>query len=197
MDSGTDEEFDPPAARSAPAVPATLIQRIVANVVDAAILLPWALLLALAMEASVRWGSNLPTVLAAVLVVPWQVGMLARRGGTPGKLLMGLRVVCMDGSPLGTAQAWNRMALFYASLFLSLLHQGAVLGRLGPGTSLESLVDAVGTEETVWVWPGNVAILLVWVSAFLVLVRGDRRGLHDLWSDSIVVRVLSRPSKGS
>jgi uncharacterized RDD family membrane protein YckC len=78
-------------------------------------------------------------------VVPWGQG-----GQTPGKMLMGVRVVVRDGGEIGYGRAFLR----WVGYFIALLPFG--LGLI------------------------------------MVLIHPQRRGLHDLWAGTSVVRVGAR-----
>lgn len=167
--------------------PSPLWRRFLAQTVDLLAFLPFYMGIGFGAELGAAWGSPLPFAFAVLVFVPVPIAFLALRGATPGKLLLRLRVVGVDGRPLGWRRAWNRQALFAAVLLLSVLEEGAAMVRLGPGADIQKVVEDAAGNMSGWGWTAQLAASLVWASALLVMVRPDRRGLHDLWGSSIVV----------
>ena len=167
--------------------PSPIWRRILAQVVDVLVYLPFYMGMGFGAELGATWGNPLPFAIAVALFAPVSVGFLALRGATPGKKLLGLRVLAIDGRRLGWRQAWNRQALFVAVLLLSVLEEGAAMGRLGPGADIQAVIEDAALNLSAWGWVAQFAASLVWASVLLVLIRPDRRGLHDLWGGTIVV----------
>ncbi len=95
-------------------------------------------------------------------------------GGTPGQLLLGLRVVSADGGRLSLTTALLRGAILGLGL--------GTMGMTMPGNS----------------W-GEVGIRLLGGlfgagSLYLALFEGSRRGLHDLVAGTLVVRRGQEPT---
>lgn len=168
---------------------APLWKRGLAQVVDLFAYLPFHLAMAYGAELGAQWGSMIPFALAILVYVPIPVAFTALRGATFGKMALGLRVVVPGRNVPGWRHAWNRQALFVAVLLLTVLEQGAVMARLGPGSTFEQVVEESATNPSGWGWVAHLSVSLVWASALLVLLRSDRRGLHDLWGESTVVEM--------
>lgn len=168
---------------------APLWKRALAQVVDLIAFLPFHLGMAYGAELGAQWGSMAPFALAMLVYVPVPVAFTALRGATLGKMAFGLRVVVPGLAVPGWRHAWNRQALFIAVLLLTVLEQGAVMARLGPGSSFEQVVEEAAANPAGWGWVAHVAVSLVWASVLLVLLRNDRRGIHDLWGGSTVIEV--------
>lgn len=167
--------------------PPALWRRLLAQIVDLLVFLPFYMGIGFGAELGAVWGTPMPFALAVLLFVPVPVAFLALRGATPGKFLLRMRVIGTDGRTLGWRRAWNRQFLFASVFLLSVLEEGSAMGRLGPGTDIQAVVEEAANHMSAWGWIAQLAASLVWASALLVLVRPDRRGLHDLWGGSIVV----------
>lgn len=167
--------------------PPPLWRRFLAQVVDLLVFLPFYMGIGFGAELGASWGNPIPFALAVMVFVPVPIAFLALRGATPGKALLRLRVVGTDGHPLGWRRAWNRQALFAAVLLLSVLEEGGAMGRLGPGRNIQDVVEDAAKNLSMWGGLAQLSASLVWASALLVLVRTDRRGIHDLWGGSVVV----------
>lgn len=172
--------------------PPPLWRRVLAQFLDLLVYLPFYMGIGYGAELGASWGSPAPFALAVLLFAPVPVMFLAWRGATPGKAMLGLRVVGIDGGALGWRRAWNRQGLFIAVLLLSVIEEGAAMGRLGPGRSIQDVVEEAAAGLTVWGGVAQLAASLVWASVLLVLIRKDRRGLHDLWGASVVVSAPRR-----
>ncbi len=150
-------------------------RRIVALLVDALILgavgFPLGLLLG---ERLAPVGT--PARLIGLLVMVPYFGVLGSRTGkgrTPGKRLLGLRVVDANGQPLEMDRSFVRAAL----LSLPWIFNGIRFGSLGPVV-----------QATLWV----AGVLIFGVGGAIigtyVLNRPARQGLHDLVVGSYVIR---------
>lgn len=168
---------------------APLWKRALAQVVDLFAYLPFHLAMAYGAELGAQWGTMAPFAMAMLVYVPVPVAFTALRGATFGKMALGLRVVVPGRQLPGWRHAWNRQALFIAVLLLTVLEQGAVMSRLGPGSTFEQVVEASAAEPSGWGWVAHLSVSLIWASVLLVLLRSDRRGLHDLLGESTVVEM--------
>lgn len=170
------------------------LRRVPAFAVDYVLIAAWAGLLALASFA-LGAGDGGPVSDPAAKVAGYLVGLVtltapmvaasalfeSRRGGTPGKRLLGLRVQARDGSALTLAPALARNAVKYVPWELA--HVGI---WTMPGTPF--LSPAAWWNMALWV----LALSLVGVQAGLILATG--RGLHDRLVASRVVHDRDAPA---
>ncbi|SRR6266566_5721728 len=131
----------------------------------------------------------LPVLLLSLF---YEVHLVRRFGGTPGKRLMGLRIMTIDGNPVGYRHALLRHAplllvsqavsigMILASLQISDSQYHALTWRdwserlmaLGP-----SWLQPVQHVQTAWMW-----------SEFLVLLTNrKKRALHDFIAGTVVI----------
>jgi len=128
-----------------------------------------------------------------LLGIFYSVYLVKRFGGTPGKLILGLRIAKVDGSPIGYKEAILRyLPDFILGLFSSLA-LAIVLLRMSDAEYLSlstherlqhikalkpSWASAVYIMQQVWMW-----------SEFVVLLTNKRkRALHDFIAGTIVLR---------
>ncbi len=166
--------------------------RLGALLVDMVFLLPLILL--------VRWGQDhfrlfelywlAPNLLLNLFLHVYLVG---RFGGSPGKLVLGIRITRVDGSRVGYARALLREAptlvlyfIYMIGLALPLLsmseaqyqtlnhhHQYTELAKFAP-----TWVHWVDIANQAWIW-----------SEFLVMLTNERRrALHDFLAGTVVIR---------
>lgn len=158
------ETDDAGTAAEHPTVP----RRIVADVIDAALIVLTAVPLSLLLSRF-AWGGTLSAAVmltGIVIVIP-----IVLCGRTPGKALLRLRIVAPDGSAAG----WWRIALRGAVLWLPLIAPLWLLDAVDADTLKEStgvLVAFVALLAVPWLWV--VAVITT------VIAREDDRGPHDL-----------------
>lgn len=141
-----------------------------------------------ATELSIQWQSSAP--LLAISMCWWTLNLflIVRFQGTPGKRLLGLRILRTDGRGPGWMDAVNRQILYIGLSAISLIHQGNVLATAPHDTSLEGFLELLTENPGTWAWVGDAGLALLWASCLLILMRPDRRALYDLWSGTVVVR---------
>lgn len=123
----------------------------------------------------------------------FHVWLVKRYGGTPGKLLLKIKIACRDGSAVGYREAVIRYSVLFG--LTTLVSIAMVMATL-------SMTDAeyfsLGfTERSVkltsltpdWYLPVNI-LLNVWIwSEFIVMLTNkQRRALHDFMAGTIVIR---------
>lgn len=171
--------------------PAGFWRRIGAHLIDTLIMLP--------LIAFTYWGGSLSRHFYAWWAVPgvliglFYSGYLVRRyGGTPGKLLMKLRVQMADGSDVSTKAAYLRAGVLQAMgvatsiglalsaltmddatyLSMGFMERSEVLAANGPGWQF-----ALSILMQVWIW-GSLVVLLV---------NKRRRAPHDFIAGTVLV----------
>lgn len=121
------------------------------------------------------------------------VYLVKRYGGTPGKLLLRIRIVKLDGTPVGYNEAWVRyIVLFALSAALSAANVLATLNI----TDAEYLAlgweeRAVRLSELAPSWHSWVTVLInvwVWGEFVVMLTNKKRRAPHDFMAGTVVVR---------
>jgi uncharacterized RDD family membrane protein YckC len=139
---------------------------------------------------------SLYTFLPGLLIGLWfHVYLVKRYGGTPGKLLLRIRIARLDGSAVGYREALIRYSvLFILSTLLSIALLISMLSMsdieylsLGFQARSVKLVEMAPS----WYQPINI-LLNVWVwSEFVVMLTNKRRrALHDFIAGTVVIRVV-------
>jgi ADP-dependent NAD(P)H-hydrate dehydratase / NAD(P)H-hydrate epimerase len=146
----------------------TVPRRIVADVVDLALLLLTAIPLSMLLRRF-SWGSTISAAVMLVIIVV--LIPIALRGRTPGKALVRLRITSRGG---GRA-AWWRVSLRGVVLWLPLIAPVWVLDAIDVDDLRESTaVLALFVILLVMPWAWALAVLVT------VVARDDDRGPHDL-----------------
>jgi uncharacterized RDD family membrane protein YckC len=103
--------------------------------------------------------------LFAAIILFYFVGFWAWRGQTPGKMLIGAKIVKKDGRPIGIGRALLRFFVY----FLYLLLWGFAGSRL-------------------------IVLFVIIIIALIILAFNRRkRGIHDFIAGTVVIK--SRPKK--
>jgi len=154
----------------------------------------------LPLSALVFWSSQHYRLFSVYYMLPgtlvglfYQVYLVRRFGGTPGKLIMGLRIRKVSGEAVGYPEALLRYA---PEFLLGLCMSIALLSPLLQMTDAEyhALSFMERSKRLVDLAPGwfkPVRILQqVWMwSEFIVLLTNrKRRALHDFIAGTVVVR---------
>lgn len=179
--------------------------RFCAGFIDALILMPLAFALI--------WLQGLDRMLALVIAIPsaalftlFNVYFNACRGGTPGKLVMGLRITRPDGSRIGWPEAWRRSAVDVGFAVVALAVEIGVLLQVDAGhyTTLSWINRVQYERELMPDWYGAFEFLQqvwIWSEVVVVLFNARRRAVHDFIAGTVVIhKVFARrrphPARG-
>ena len=159
---------------------ATFWRRVGAMIVDGLVLLPITLGYMFAMYRGMSFGAYVAISLGSFVVsIIYNVAMTARWGQTLGKMATGVKIVRVDGTPIGMKEAVMRYGVFVA---------------VGVVITVISLMGLQGEEFITMEMMGNnsKAINFVnfgWGLAQLITVLSNarRRAIHDFVAGTEVV----------
>ena len=113
-------------------------------------------------------------------------------GGTPGKLILRLRIARVDGGPVTLAQAFVR---HLPELFLgAVLTTGSAMAAWQLGLTLSPLPDSeslrqIQSAAPSWMQPVSVVQQIwIWSELVVMLTNERRRALHDFIAGTVVIR---------
>jgi uncharacterized RDD family membrane protein YckC len=156
-------------------------------------------LIQLPITAVFLWGrtqSRLFSVYAwaplMIFAVFYNVYLVRRYGGTPGKLIAGVRIRKVDGSVIGYAEAVLR---FLPEFLISLFSNIALLAPLFDMTDSAYLsLSFLEREQRLvqlaswWYRPASITgQIWMWSEFIVLLTNRKRRALHDFIAGTIVV----------
>ena len=171
--------------------------RLASILLDALILLP--------LSGLTYWGASSFRLFNVYDLIPgllfglfYNVYLVRRYGGTPGKLVVGIVIRKMDGTPVGYREAFLRCSVTFG---LSLLMSVALLFPLFQMTDAEYLLlSFVKRSERIidlapwWYSPLYWAqIVWIWSEVIVLLTNARRRALHDFMAGTVVVHLLPSP----
>lgn len=112
----------------------------------------------------------------------------------PGKKLLQIRVVSIEGGAVTWESAWRREILNLGQVLADLAmtaHGVLALGPLYESLDPRARMERVFDPQPQWfVWLTNA---IVWSDILLVMTNPNRRSLHDFIAGTRVIRV-ERPS---
>jgi uncharacterized RDD family membrane protein YckC len=166
-------------------------QRIAAQLLDLLVFMP-IIALDVVFGARSHTAVLFTFVLSHFAIIYLYIYMVARYGGSPGKLLLGLRIVMLDGSA-----ATARAALLRYSVLGLLSFAAAIVTLIATMKMPEQAFQALSYLERGSVvdelMPGGeflVYLMFGWIFGCFVmlLAHAQRRTLHDLMAGTAVVQ---------
>jgi uncharacterized RDD family membrane protein YckC len=170
---------------------ASFWQRFCAQVIDLFVMLPVAFILVWIVGQGRI--ANVVASVASMLIVAWfNVYLVKRYGGTPGKLMMHIRIAKTDGSAIGYREAALRYSVLCVILLFETIAMGMAVmamddadyishGYFDRNTKLQALLPA---------WYMLVYYLgqaWTWSEILVILTNKRRRSLHDYMAGTIVL----------
>ena len=132
-----------------------------------------------------------------VVAQAYEICLVALKGGSVGKLVLGLRIVCLDGRPAGWRESFLRRSVDLVLATLALVGRLPSLVLVSP-QQYASLTSAAARNalrySVAYPWYRPVEGLLVtWllVDAGTLLFNDRRRAIHDFIAGTVVLRVGS------
>lgn len=160
-------------------------KRVLISFIDFLILLlPTYLLNRIFVSAAVSVDSSLPLFIQFALLAGFNIFMVVKYGGTPGKLILGVRIVNEEGRSPVLRQALIRDSFFIVNRFL------AVIISLST-TELENITSSL----TNWIpLASGLNAFLGWViviDCLFVAFTQRNRAVHDMMAGTYVVKKVA------
>ena len=172
--------------------------RLAANLLDFVVMIP---LIGLSI-----WGSShfrlfevyyfFPGILLGLF---YSVYLVQRYGGTPGKLLVGIRIRKLDGEPVGYREAFLRYfpdallgILMSIGMILSVLHMSDVeYNSLSFMERSKRMVELAPSWQRPLQW---IQGAWVWGELIVLLTNHKRRAIHDFIAGTVVIHTSPKIS---
>jgi uncharacterized RDD family membrane protein YckC len=141
---------------------------------------------------------NLYYFLPGQIINIWfHIYLVKRFGGTPGKLLLGIRIMRMDSSPM---DYWTAFLRYSVSFVISILIPIALTFAAIKITdtdyfSLGFQARFLRLEELAPLWYKPVKYfnnIWVWSEFFVMMTNKKRRAIHDFIAGTIVIKKVSK-----
>lgn len=122
----------------------------------------------------------------------YEVYLVKRFGGTPGKLIVGIKIIKVDGSAIGYREAILRYLPGF--IFSLLSSSGLVIARFSISDADFFAVPAmqrtalVATLIPAWCrWGGIADQAWMWGELLVLLTNKKKRALHDYIAGTVVI----------
>lgn len=156
-------------------------KRVLISFVDFLVMiLPSYLLNRLVTSAAEGLQSAIPLFIQFLLLCLFNVVMVARYGGTPGKLLLKVRIINADGAFPSLKQAVIRYSFFIVNSFLAFvvtLGDSAIVSFDSPVSNWSPLAEGLN----------SILLIVVIIDCVCVAFMNNKRALHDLMAGTYVV----------
>lgn len=167
-------------------------RRLAATMIDGLILAPL-FILQFFLLAQSRSGMALSMIPMLAVPVLYNVYLVKRFGGTPGKLAMKMRITMLDGSPVTGAAAFKRYLPWVVFAVIQSVGTTLAAYSLSEETyaSFGWMERSVQLEMVQPLWATYSGHLMkAWGLAMLIslLATSKRRTLHDFIAGTVVVR---------
>lgn len=136
-----------------------------------------------------QWYMLVPNQLVGVSL---GILMVWKFGGSPGKLLMGLRIAMLDGSRITLKSTLLRYAIYWSLALLAVIavSMGATTISAEGYAAMSYIQRSLAITQHAPGWYPIVTVLMqLWVLAGLIaiLCNPERRALHDFIAGTVVV----------
>jgi uncharacterized RDD family membrane protein YckC len=167
-------------------------RRVGATLLDSLILAPMGLALMVAVSYThlAYLYYSAPSV---VIFLVYEVYLVKRFGGTPGKRILGMRVTNLDGTPVTLKTAFIRYSPMFALTVLASIASAITALNLG-GIGFEDLsyfekMKAVSEHQPRWNMPLTWATQAWYLVGAITLAANTRkRAVHDFIAGTVVLR---------
>ncbi|OMF89985.1 RDD family protein [Paenibacillus sp. FSL R7-0273] len=156
-------------------------KRVLISILDFLILaLPIYFINGLAVSAAVQYQSGIPLWIEWLLISLFHIVLVAKYGGTPGRLIMRTRVVNEQGGRPSLKQAVIRYSFLLVNTLL------AVIVTAGDGT-LSKLPEAYANWAPLASDLTGFLALIIIIDCLFIVFSMRNRALHDMMAGTYVV----------
>jgi uncharacterized RDD family membrane protein YckC len=164
--------------------------RLGANLLDGLILIPYSFLLLYIYSLNIY--AYLFLLIPSLLISFWYNVYLPKRyGGTPGKLIVGLKIVKINSSSIGWKESFLRFSvnivliiintvLMMTAVFMADQEVYSSLNWLQKSTYLSSLTNVTLSTTLTNIW--------VWSEVIVLLFNKRKRAIHDFIAGTVVIK---------
>jgi uncharacterized RDD family membrane protein YckC len=163
---------------------------------DLIIMLPLAILIAFG-SSKIRLFDIYTFIPIAILNLFYSVYLVQRYGGTPGKLIVGIRIRKIDGEPVGYREAILRYSVDF--IFYVVLSIGFMIALFQINDTeyhaLSRHDQIIKTNTLLPFWFKYVQIaqgIWLWGELIVLLTNKKRRALHDFIAGTVVIHATPK-----
>lgn len=125
----------------------------------------------------------------------YRIYLVKKQGGTPGKLIMGIKIIKIDGSDVSWKEAILREIVNYGLTFFISIVTIIALSQADTAhyesltwlTKQQYLMTLMPIFFTIYTWSSNT---WVYSEFFVLLFNKRKRALHDFMAKTVIVRAM-------
>ncbi len=168
--------------------------RLASLLLDAIIFIPFGLIIQYINSQNMYsfYYTIIPNIILGLI---FYVYLPKKYGGTPGKLIMGLKIIRLDGKPIGWQEAIMRHLVLFILNLLTLLILAFAILKADSGT-FESMGWIKQTQYLQSFFPLLVLLTLwanniwVWGELIILLTNPRKRAAHDYMANTVIVKSI-------
>jgi len=129
----------------------------------------------------------------------YEVYLVKRYGGTPGKLILRIRIAKLDGSPVEYRQATIRYSVLF--VFSTIMSITSIMANLSISDDVYNSMQWVERSHHImsvmppWYMPLNILMnIWTWSEFIVMLTNRKRRAIHDFMAGTVVL-LKDEPNK--
>jgi uncharacterized RDD family membrane protein YckC len=146
------------------------------------------------------WGNEQSRLFSLYYSVPgmliglwFHVYLVQRYGGTPGKLLLGIRITRLDGSPASYKEAMLRYSVLFVLSIAMVIALNTVVLEMTDAEyfSMDWQRRSLYMAEHAPVWYKTLTVAMqiwIWSEFIVMLTNKKRRAIHDFMAGTVVIR---------
>ena len=133
------------------------------------------------------------SLLSLIIGVWFHVYLVKKYGGTPGKLLMKIKITKIDGSPVGYREAVIRYSVLFLLTILSTIAIVIAMSNISNeeyyslGWKARSL-KLIQYTPFWYAWVDLFTNVWVWSEFVVMLTNKQRRSVHDFMAGTVVIK---------
>lgn len=174
-------------------------KRFCAGFADVFIIMPLAFFF-IWLEGFDRTLAIIITIPSSILFAMYNVYFNARFGGTPGKLVVGIRITRPNGTPIAWTEAWKRSSIDLIFAFLILVVGVWALAHVDPSKysalGWHDRTKLLQTHQPSWFSLVDILQLVwIWSEVVILLFNKRKRAIHDFIAGTVVIhKQFAEPS---
>lgn len=170
--------------------------RVCALIIDAIILIPVILLNVPVTKFSFNHRTIIPLIVSNALIYLVDIFFLIKFGGTPGKLILGYRIVNAKGTYLTLKAALIRYLPYLlgsVAIILQQLYAFQYLPSDLMATSFKEVTKDLKAYSGPMMSLRSISDWFIFVDCLVIVFNKKKRAIHDFLADSFVVDKMSIP----
>ena len=163
--------------------------RVIIQLIDFITFIPIVYLYNLSVNLSINMESIIPYVIYWIIVYLYFIIIISYFGGTPGKLIMKVRITDRNGGNLSILNSIKRISVYLLFSIVQILIFQQGIHESVDGQQISKYINNYSGKYEVF----NVLVgLLFIIDSVFIAFNKQKRAIHDFWANSFVIHKDSR-----